>query len=64
MKSLLEYIREAQEEVFVVYDKQDGTVVNVADSEDDAKKIASEYESGGGDFKTEIKKEKRSEIEK
>lgn len=64
MKSLVEFIKESSDTVYVVYDKQDGSIVGVGDTEDDAKKVASEYENGNSDFKTEIKSEKRSEIEK
>ena len=43
MKSITEYILEKAEDnndakVFVVKDKQDGSIVNVAETEDEAKK--------------------------
>lgn len=67
MKHLKDFILEAKEDndvVFTVYDKNDNTIVNVFDTEDEAKKAAEEYEKQGEMFTTEIKKEKRNTVEK
>ena len=63
MKSITEYILEKAEDnndakVFVVKDKQDGSIVNVAETEDEAKKIGAEYKNGNpdNDFKIEVAK--------
>ena len=51
MKSLLESLSDAlvleeEAEVFVVKDKDDGTIITVCDTEDQAKKAVSDAEKG------------------
>lgn len=51
MKSLLESLNDAlvleeESEVFVVKDKDDGTIITVCDTEDQAKKAVSDAEKG------------------
>lgn len=68
MKSIVEYITEKAEEsdakVYVVKDKQDGSIVNVADSEDEAKKIGAEYKDGNPDNDFEIEVANKSDYVK
>ena len=69
MKSITEYILEKAEDnndtkVFVVKDKQDGSIVNVAETEDEAKKIGAEYKDGNPDNDFEIEVAKKSEYVK
>lgn len=68
MKSIVDYITEKAEEgdakVYVVKDKQDGSIVNVADSEDEAKKIGAEYKDGNPDNDFEIEVANKSDYVK
>ena len=62
MKSLLESLSDAlvleeEAEVFVVKDKDDGTIIAVCDTEDQAKKAVSDAEKGNN---YEIVKDKKS----
>lgn len=62
MKSLLDSINEAlifeeEAEVFVVKDKDDGTIITVCDTEDQAKKVISDAEKGNN---YEVVKDKKS----
>lgn len=62
MKSLLDSINEAlvfedEAEVFVVKDKDDGTIITVCDTEDQAKKAVSDAEKGNN---YEVVKDKKS----
>lgn len=62
MKSLLDSINEAlifeeEAEVFVVKDKDDGTIITVCDTESQAKKAVSDAEKGNN---YEIVKDKKS----
>lgn len=62
MKSLLECIDEAllleeEAEVYVVKDKDDGTIITVCDTEDQAKKAVSDAEKGNN---YEVVKDKKS----
>jgi hypothetical protein len=62
MKSLLESLNDAlvfeeEAEVFVVKDKDDGTIITVCDTEGQAKKAVSDAEKGNN---YEIVKDKKS----
>lgn len=61
MKSLLESLNDAlvfeEAEVFVVKDKDDGTIITVCDTEAQAKKAVSDAEKGNN---YEIVKDKKS----
>lgn len=62
MKTLNECLEEAllleeEAEVYVVKDKDDGTIITVCDSEDQAKKAVSDAEKGNN---YEIVKDKKS----
>lgn len=62
MKSLLESLNDAlvfeeEAEVFVVKDKDDGTIITVCDTEGQAKKAVSDAEKGSN---YEIVKDKKS----
>ena len=62
MKSLLESLNNAlvleeESEVFVVKDKDDGTIITVCDTEDQAKKAVSDVEKGNN---YEVVKDKKS----
>lgn len=63
MKSLVEFIRESEETVYTIIDK-DGTVVNVANTEDEAKKIADDYNKQNPDNQAEVKADKKSSVVK
>lgn len=61
MKSLLESLNDAlvfeEDEVFVVKDKDDGTIITVCDTEAQAKKAVSDAEKGNN---YEVVKDKKS----
>ena len=65
MKSLSEFIKESstEEQVYVVKDK-DGTIVNVCDSEEEANKIAEDYNAQNPDNNAKVSAENKSEYVK
>ena len=68
MKSITEYILEKagddNAKVYVVKDKQDGSIVNVAETEDEAKKIGAEYKDSNPDNDFEIEVANKSDYVK
>ena len=70
MKSFVDYLNEelnngvSNEFVYTVYDDFDKTVVNVFNTEEEAKKAADEYNKQAEENKAVIKKEKRSTVER
>lgn len=66
MKSFVDFIKESEEAgyVWTVYDESDGTIINVFDTEEEAKKAAEESKDGADGVKPQIKKEKRDTVEK
>ena len=65
MKSLVDYILESEEVVWVVKDKDlDGAIMDVCTTEEDAKKMYDEHMKENKDNHLEITSMKRSEVEK
>ncbi len=65
MKTLNEYLKESQEQVFAIIDKDlDGAIMSVWDTNDDAEKEKAARLKENDKLKIEIKPMKRSEVEK
>lgn len=60
MKSLIEYINESEEFVFVIKDN-DGEILGMSEIEDDAQKEADEWNKKTPSVKAKVHKEKKSE---
>ena len=60
MKSLVEYINESEEYVYVVKDC-DGGILGISEFEDDAKAEANDYNEKTPSVKAVVSKEKRSD---
>jgi hypothetical protein len=60
MKTLLEYINESEEYIFVVKDS-DGEILGMSEIEDDAKKEADVWNKKTPSVKAKVHKEKKSE---
>ena len=65
MKSLVEYIYEQEEQVWIVKDKDlDGAIMDVCTTEEDAQKAYDDHMKENSDYHLEITTCKRSEVEK
>lgn len=60
MKTLLEYINESEEYIFVVKDS-DGEILGMSEIEDDAKKEADVWNKKTPSINAKVHKEKKSE---
>lgn len=63
MKSLMEYINESEEFVFVIKDN-DGEILGMSEIEDDAQEEADEWNEKTPSVKAKVHKEKKSEYMK
>lgn len=65
MKTLNEYLKESQEQVYALIDKDlDGAIMSVWDTNDDAEAERAERLKENDHLKLEIKPMRRSEVEK